>query len=276
MLGKVTFFLIILFLNGCTSKQKSTFSTWKEPVTGIEFVLIPKGSFLMGNLENKNNKSGSDIQHKVKISKDFWLGRMEVTREQWEKIMGDDEIHPEKPSPFHKSDTQYPIVNISFFDIQRFLERLNKLSQGHHFRLPTEAEWEYACRAGTTTPFSFGLKLTDSLANYNATIPSAYSTPGKYIGHPVPVGSYLSNQWGLCDMHGNVWEWVSDWYAPYSSEPATDPHGSSSGKFKVIRGGSWYFGAGNAWSSFRRTHEPGLWGFSIGFRVACEKAKQIF
>jgi len=271
MLRKITFILLIYFFNACASKQVKSFSIWKEPVTGMEFILIPKGSFLMGNHENDDKESSSEILHKVTISRDFWLARIEVTQKQWQLLMGNKEIHPEKPSPFHNANPQYPIVGVSYFDVQRYLKKLNELAQAYHFRLPSEAEWEYACRAGTTTPFSSGLNLSDSLANFNNEIPSTYSTQGKYIGHPVPVGSYPSNPWGLHDMHGNVWEWISDWYAPYSPEQATNPQGPPSGKQKVIRGGSWYFGARNAKSSSRRTHEPGLWGFSIGFRIVCEK-----
>ncbi len=227
MLRKAIFILSIFLLNACAGNHVQPFSHWTEPITGMEFVLIPGG----GSLE----------------SEDFWLASTEVTQEQWFRIMGNKELHPEKPSPFRNINKQYPIVSISYFDSQLYLEKLNKLSGKYHFRLPTEAEWEYACRAGTTTPFSYGEHISDSLVNF-----------GNNVGHPMPVGSYPPNPWGLFDMHGNVWEWVSDWYTPKSKE-------------KVIRGGSWYFGADNAKSSSRRSHEPGLWGFSIGFRIVCEK-----
>ena len=250
------------------SCQKKTILTLKEPVLGMEFVHISKGSFLMGASDiNDDSKS----IHKVNISRDFWLGKTEVTQIQWQKIMGNEEVHSEKPSPFRCVNPNYPIVSVSYFDVEIFLERLNQLSDEYYFRLPTEAEWEYACRAGTTTPFSYGLTLEDTLANFNAKIPSIYSSLGNYLEHPTPVGSYAPNQWGLYDMHGNVWEWVSDWYGPYSKEDATDPIGPKHGKEKVIRGGSWYFGADFAKSSSRRIHEPGLWGFSIGFRIVCKK-----
>lgn len=265
--------LIVLFAISSASCQKKQVPIIKEPVLGMEFVHIPKGSFQMGGNE-MNVDSISESTHKVNISGDFWLGRTEVTQEQWQKIMGDEEIHPEKPSPYRGVNPKYPMVCVSYFDIEKFHERLNQLSGEYHFRLPTEAEWEYACRAGTTTPFSYGLSLTDSLANFNAEEPSEYSALENFPGHPEPVGSYPPNHWGLYDMHGNVWEWVSDWYAPYSDEEVTNPKGPAYGKEKVIRGGSWYFGAGNAKSSSRRSHEPGLWGFSIGFRIVCEKASE--
>ena len=239
-----------------------------EPVLGMEFIRMEKGSFQMGDHEGKEE---SELLHKVKITRDFWLGKTEVTQGQWNKIMGDRELHPEKPSPFRNEDPDYPVVSISYFDIEAFLKKLNEQSNEYRFRLPTEAEWEYACRAGTQTPFSFGTRLCDSVANYNAEMESEYATPGNYLGHPAAVGSYAPNPWGLHDMHGNAWEWVSDWYAPYTTEDATDPTGPEVGKEKVIRGGSWYFGAGYARSSHRRTHEPQLWGFSIGFRIVCER-----
>ncbi len=203
----------------------------KEPILGMEFIHIPKGSFQMGDYEISDDSNFKSL-HKVNISRDFWLGRTEVTQDQWQEIMGNKEIHPEKPSPFRDVNPKYPIVSVSYLDIERFLERLNELSNGYHFRLPTEAEWEYACRAGTKTPYSYGLSLADTLANYNTQIPSNYSTLRDYLGHPEPVGKYAPNQWGLYDMHGNVWEWVSDWHNLYSKEEVTDPKGAMYGKKK--------------------------------------------
>ncbi|GLU44101.1 hypothetical protein Musp01_17250 [Muricauda sp. NBRC 101325] len=234
----------------------------------MEFVNIKKGSFLMGDHENLKE---SEILHEVSLTNDYWLGRTEVTQSQWEKIMGNKELHPEKPSPFRNVNPDFPIVGVSYFDVELFMTRLNDMSTEFQFRLPTEAEWEYACRAGTKTPFAFGSMLDDSIANYNAKTKSKYSKKGNFLGSPAPVGSYPPNQWGLFDMHGNVWEWVSDWYAPFTSNKVTNPTGPNAGQEKVIRGGSWYFGADNAKSSSRKTHAPDLWGFSIGFRLICEK-----
>ena len=270
MIKKVIFIFLITVLICCDCSQTESLAFWKEPLTGMEFVLIPKGSFLMGS-HLRDDTSSSGIPHKVTLSKDYWLARTEVTQHQWQIIMGDDEFHPKKPSPFRNTNPHYPIVSISYFDIQKFLKILNKKSKEITFRLPTEAEWEYACRAGTKTPFSTGFHISDAQANFNAEIASDYSILGNNIGHPLPIASYPPNSWRLHDMHGNVWEWVADWYAPYSSEHTFDPQGPQVGKKKVIRGGSWYFGANNATSSARRTHEPELWGFSIGFRIVCER-----
>jgi len=259
--------LAVIIFGGC---KKESSITLKEPVLNMEFVQISKGSFQMGETKIDSDSNSKPV-HQVTISKDFWLGRTEVTQNQWQQIMGNEEIHPEKPSPFRDVNPDYPVVGVSYFDVEKFLKRLNEQSTNYRFRLPTEAEWEYACRAGTTTPFANGPRLDDSLANFNAEVSSEYSSLGAFLEHPISVGSYTPNQWGLYDMHGNVWEWVSDWHAPYSENAITDPKGPSSGKEKILRGGSWYFGAENARSSHRRTHDPTLWGFSIGFRVVLEK-----
>lgn len=268
---KETFIFLFLVYAACNNKQPKSFLIWKEPVTEMEFVKIPKGSFYMGNPIADTNVSYSESQHLVIIPGDFWLGRMEVTQAEWQKVMGDEEPHPEKPSPFRNDNKNYPVVSISYFDVQIFLQKLEKVSPGNRFRLPTEAEWEYACRAGTITNFNTGMQISDSLANYNAEIISSYSSIGKYIGHPTPVGSYPPNQWGLYDMHGNVWEWVSDCYAPYTTNKEINPHDPQDDTLKIIRGGSWYFAADNARSYSRKIHPPQLWGFSIGFRIVREK-----
>ena len=264
-----SFFLIVITTSININKD---FTVLKEPVTGLEFVLIYKGSFYMGNPLDTNNIGGA-VPHIVTISNNFWLSRTEVTLEQWQKVMGKKEFHPEKPNPFSNENLRYPAVCVSYFDVQDFLKRLEELSPGYKFRLPTESEWEYACRAGTRTNFSFGNMLNDSLANYNAYYPSEFSVLGQNVEHPNPVASYPPNQWGLYDMHGNVWEWVSDYYAPYSGKNEVDPKGPQKGEGKVIRGGSWYFSADKARSYHRGCHKPNLWGFSIGFRIVCEKNK---
>ena len=271
MIKKDIYIFLFLVFPACNSNQPKPFLIWKEPVTEMEFVKISKGSFYMGNPVPKTDSSNSELLHLVTLTHEFWIGRMEVTCEQWQKVMGDEEPHPEKPSPFRNDNPKYPVVSKSYFDVQNFLQKLEKLSPGNRFRLPTEAEWEYACRAGTSMNFNTGMQISDSLANYNAEILSTYSSIGKYIGHPTPVGSYPPNPWGLYDMHGNVWEWVSDWYAPYSPERAINPQGPQSSTLKIIRGGSWYFAADNARSSTRGTHPPQLWGFSIGFRIVREE-----
>jgi len=266
-----TYFVLFLIFAACGSDGPEPFSHYTEPVTQMKFVLLPGGSFYMGNPSANPDSLNSEIRHLVTLTKDFWIASTEVTREEWQKVMGDEELHPGKPSPFTNDNPHYPVVCKSYYDVQNFLRRLGKLSPGNRFRLPTEAEWEYACRAGTSTNFSTGTHISDSFGNFNAKIPSAFAATGRYIGHPTPVGSYPPNPWGLYDMHGNVWEWVDDWFAPYSPNKTINPQGPPEGTLKLIRGGSWYFGADNARSCSRRTHEPGDWGYSIGFRIVCIK-----
>jgi formylglycine-generating enzyme required for sulfatase activity len=140
------------------------------------------------------------------------------------------------------------------------------------YRLPTEAEWEYACRAGTTGPFSTGETLTTEQANYNGQFPYT-GAAGEFRQRPTPVGSFPSNRWGLSDMHGNVWEWTADWYGAYAETASAniDPRGPQSGEKRVIRGGSWYFDANSARCALRYTHAPQDRGFSLGFRVAADR-----
>lgn len=261
--------IMLLLLLIATNALFAQIKSLKEPVLGMTFIQVKAGSFTMGTEDEKDSKA-----HKVTITKDYLLSNCEITLEQWQKIMGTKELHPDKPNPFRADHIHYPVVSISYNDIQEFLEKLNKQSAVYTFRLPTEAEWEYACRAGTVTRYNFGDTISDKQANYNAQIPFAYSLVGKKIDHPVAVGSYAPNAWGFYDMHGNVWEWVNDWYAPYSSDESIDPEGPDRAQLKVIRGGSFYFGASNATSAHRRTHDPATWGFSIGFRLVCEPVKE--
>ncbi len=262
---------MLILITACSVNKRVPFSHWTEPVTKTDFVYIPPGKFLMGNSESMNRSENADLIHSVEITRGFWMATIEITQAQWEKVMGKAEIHPEKPSPFWGINTKYPKVSISYYDVQEFLRKLNERSPGKHFRLPTEAEWEYACRAGTDTRFSFGNTLSDSIACFNAEIITDFSKFAMKPEHPRPVGSYAPNKWGLYDMHGNVFEWVSDWYAPYSSEEQINPKGPENGELKVISGGSWYFSAEKAQSFYRMTHAPSLWGISIGFRIAMDE-----
>lgn len=222
------------------------------------FVYLPPGRFRMGSPENEPGRREDETPHEVRLTRGFWIGSREVSQGEWDLVMGPGEPHPDKPSPFRAGDPRCPVLSVSYFDIQRFLARLAARSPGSRFRLPTEAEWEYACRAGTDSAFASGRALGAAQADIEA--------PGA-PGRPLPAGSYAPNAWGLFDMHGNAWEWTSDWYGPYAPGPATDPQGPASGTLKVIRGGSWAFDAANARSASRYTHPPQEWGYSLGFRV---------
>ena len=226
----------------------------------MELVLVPAGSFVMGSPPGETGREPIEAAHEVRLSRAFYLGRHEVTQAQWHRLLGT------RPSWFGDCGDGCPVERVSFHDAQRFVSRLSE-SSGERFRLPTEAEWEYACRAGGTTPFHTGENLTSDQANYDARGPYPGFPAGEFRGRPSPVGSFPPNAWGLHDMHGNVWEWTDDWHCPYPPGPATDPRGRCSTELRVIRGGSWAFDANSARCALRYTHRPQDSGFSIGFRV---------
>jgi formylglycine-generating enzyme required for sulfatase activity len=190
----------------------------------MEFVLIPTGEFVMGD---DRGADGEKPAHKVKITQPFYLGKYEVTQEQWEAVMG------HNPSQFKGPNN--PVERVSWHDCQTFLAKLNEKlgADGGEFSLPTEAQWEYACRAGTTTQYSFGDDFS-GIGDY------AWCG-GNSEGMPHPVGQKKPNAWGLHDMHGNVLEFCADWFSDdyYRNSPAEDPAGPDSGRDRMSRGGSW-------------------------------------
>jgi len=243
-----------------------------EPVTGMTLIELPAGRFTMGSGSSEIGRNADETIHDVEVTRPFLIGRYEVTQQEWRTVTGT------SPSYFSACGPRCPVENVTFFDVQQFLSKLNELAGRStesplQFRLPTEAEWEFACRAGTTGPFSTGENITTSEANYNGRFPYASFPAGEFRQRPTPVGSFPSNRWGLSDMHGNVWEWTADWYGAYADGGAAniDPHGPDSGDKRVIRGGSWYFDANSARCGLRYTHAPQDRGFSLGFRVAADR-----
>jgi len=214
----------------------------------LEIVLIPAGKFKMGSPESEKGRSFSEMQHEVTLTKPFYLGKFEVTQEQWEGVMGNN------PSSRTKG-AKLPVTGVSWKDCQEFIKKLNSKTSGG-YRLPTEAEWEYACRAGTSTAYSVGASLTNSDANIDGDSIKA-------------VGSYKPNAFGLYDMHGNVFEWCEDRYAPYPEGAGTDPKGPGTGTIRVLRGGSFNFHISSARSSIRDyDFAPTSRLYDIGFRLA--------
>jgi formylglycine-generating enzyme required for sulfatase activity len=201
---------------------------------GMTFVLIPAGQFTMGSPNNEADRHVDEQRHNVTLTQSFYAAVTEVTQEQWQAVMGSNPAH------FVKCGSQCPIERISWHEAQVFIKRLNALEKTDTYRLPTEAEWEYACRSGTRTAFNVGACLSSQQANYDGSIPMAGCTKGKYRQSPVKVAEFAPNAWGLYDMHGNVWEWCSDWYARGDAGQATDPQGPPKGRYRVIRGGAWY------------------------------------
>ena len=243
-----------LFLSGGASSAWAAEKVYTNSI-GMEFVLIPAGSFTMGADKNFENAGDDETpQHRVSISKPFYLGKFEVTQAQWTAVMGNN------PSNFKGRSN--PVEQVSWHDVQVFITRLNKQEGHSRYRLPTEAEWEYAARAGTTGAYSFG-DDADSLGRY-----AWYWDNSGEKTHP--IGQKEPNAWGLYDMHGNVWGWVQDWYGEryYASSPGTDPKGPSSGSDRVSRGGGWYYNAQYCRSAFRYYFTPGYRFSDNGFRLA--------
>ncbi|HEY8563588.1 MAG TPA: formylglycine-generating enzyme family protein [Pyrinomonadaceae bacterium] len=214
----------------------------------LDLIEVPAGSFLMGSADSETEKRINETpQHEVRI-KSFHLGKFPVTQKQWLALM---DSLPETDENFR--DESFPVVNVWLEKAIEFCARLSKIT-GEKFRLPSEAEWEYACRAGTTTPFSFGKTITTDLANFNGEQPFRETPRGEFRKRLTPVGSFPPNNFGLYDMHGNVWEWCADvWHEDYTDAPTDGSAWLSGGdqSYCVQRGGSWLDRAANCRSAFR-------------------------
>jgi formylglycine-generating enzyme required for sulfatase activity len=229
----------------------------------MNLVRIEPGSFLMGSSDKEEGHEDNEVQHRVKLTKPFYMAATTVTQKQWKAVMGTD------PSYF-KGET-LPVEQVSWGDAVSFCRKLSE-KEGKNYRLPTEAEWEYACRAGTTTPFNTGATISTGQANYNGNNTYGSGVKGAYRVKTTPVGSFKPNAWGLYDMHGNVWQWCSDIYAAYTGD-ATDPTGPDSNadhSSRVLRGGSWDDGPRNCRAAYRGGGAPGSRGGYIGFRVCLD------
>jgi len=223
-------------------------SRWIEPTTGMEFALLPAGEFLAGSPLSEPGHQDDETQHRARIDRPFYMATHEVTREQWATVMNAHGVAAD--------EKRLPQVNINWHEAQAFVDRLSS-GQRWRFRLPSETEWEYGCRAGTTTAYSTGQMLSTAEANYDGDGPLPGQVSGDNRRHATPVGSFAPNQWGLYDMHGNVWEWTND---AYDAER------------KVIRGGSWRFNADSARCALRYHHRPQDSGDSLGFRIVRDLA----
>jgi len=262
--------LATLVLVGCGigSRAPAPPDRWTEPVTGMEFVLLPAGSFDMG-LDHPPGDLRPAPVHRVRLSTPLYLGRFEVTQEQWRRVMGS------SPVQFPGCGESCPVETVSWYDVQEFLRRLDAADPGEHFRLPTEAEWEYACRAGSDSRYGSGVDtLSPDMANYDERIPFDGVAGDHFVGRPRPVGSFPPNAWGLYDLTGNVWEWTTDEYCPYPEGPATDPIARCGTDTVTIRGGSWAFSANAARCGRRYTHHRKDSGYSLGFRVVREVGRR--
>lgn len=239
---------------------------------------IASGTFTMGSPESEPARLPSEgPQTQVTISRGFLIGKHEVTQGEYLNVMGTN------PSVF-TGDLSLPVETVSWDDAMAYCGALTakernegRLPAGFVYRLPTEAEWEYACRAGTTTAFHFGEAMRSGTANFNGRyeyppcdgqIDSCYNPTGTYLGRTALIGNYTRNAWGLHDMHGSVWEWCEDWFAEnYSGGSVTDPQGPSAGEIRVVRGGSWDDNAFGCRSANRFSIYQDARSSVIGFRV---------
>ena len=258
--------LITYTTNACGNKQDPEVLT---NTLGMKFVLIPTGSFMMGSSEVYKTFGKAEFpQHSVKISNSFFLQTREITQSQWKSVMG---TEPWKGKKQIKTDCpNCPAVYLSYPEVQEFIKRLNQKEKTDRYRLPTEAEWEYACRAGTDTFYSFGddLKKLDTYAWH------AGNTNEKGETYAHEVGNKKPNSWGLYDMHGNVWELCSDWFDPeyYKDSPSRDPKGPQASKFgRTKRGGSYYFMPMALGSAIRFPAGDIKRSSDIGFRLVAEQ-----
>jgi len=228
--------------------------TFKNSI-GMEFVQIPAGSFDMGCSYGDSDCSNDEKpQHRVNITRAFYLGKYEVTQGQWRAVMGNN------PSSFSSCGDSCPVEKVSWDDVQEYIRRLNAKEGGNKYRLPTEAEWEYAARAGSRTRYYWGDSMDGAYAWYD----------GNSGSETHPVGQKKPNAFGLYDMTGNVWEWVQDWYDSgyYGRSASNDPIGADSGSSRVLRGGSWVYDGRRCRSSDRSSDTPVRRGSDLGFRLA--------
>ena len=232
-------------------------------IRGVEqrFRLIPSGTFLMGSPEGEKDRRDNEVQHLVHISEGFWLAETTVTQELYTVIIGQ--------NPSHFQGQTLPVERVSWHDCQDFIRELNRLTEAR-FGLPSEAQWEYACRAGTRTAFSFGDTIDSTQVNFNGNHPYR-SKKSEYRATTIAVTSLPANPWGLYEMHGNVWEWCEDWYGAYESRsqttPMIDPQGAVKGGDRVLRGGSWYGIGRDCRSADRDGNWPDFRYFDVGFRL---------
>ncbi len=218
---------------------------------GVEYAFryCPAGTFMMGSPSSEEGRSGDETQHRVTLTKGFWMLETQVTQKMWESVMGN--------NPSYFKGAQNPVEEVSWNDCQEFCKALSR-KLGGSIKLPTEAQWEYACRAGTTGAYAGDL---DAMAWYCGN--SGNKTP--------PVGTKQANAWGLYDMHGNVYEWCQDWFGDYPTNSVTDPTGPANGSNRVYRGGSWDNDAEFCRSALRCYNSPEYRSDRLGLRVLLEQ-----
>jgi len=224
------------------------------------FRWIRPGRFMMGSPKDEPERDDDERSHEVTLTNGFWMAETACAQELWEVVMG------ANPSDF--KGAKRPVERVSWDDCMGFIEKINVLIPGLDLRLPTEAEWEYSCRAGSATPFSFGDNITTDQVNYDGDFPYDNAPKGKNRGKTVDTKTFPCNDWGLYEMHGNVREWCSDWKGEYPEGKSVDPAGPDNGETRVMRGGGWSNLGRYVRSAFRFWLEPGSRWLNLGFRLA--------
>jgi formylglycine-generating enzyme required for sulfatase activity len=218
----------------------------------LEMILILGGSFEMGSPKNEKNRFDDEKVHDVTLTNSFYIGKHQITQDVWEMVMA--------YNPSQTLGKNFPVTDISWNECKNFIAKFNYLTK-ENCRLPTESEWEFACKAETNWAYSFGDNITPNDANY----------AGSKIGKIIPIGQYSPNNFGLYDMHGNVWEWCEDWYGDYPKKSSTNPKGIAEGKYRILRGGSFDYNEIYARSSARNFNFPFDRANDYGFRLALTK-----
>jgi formylglycine-generating enzyme required for sulfatase activity len=287
---------IMEFCNGSEWQSMATGNSEPQPQTpgeqftnslGMTFVRIPAGSFTMGSPPDEPERGSGEVQHKVTLTKSYYMQTTEVTNGQFVSFLNDINKRGPDGEPWFRTKSEsssshiqgdtgnyhvesgyedHPVIYVSWYGATAMAEWLST-KEAKNYRLPTEAEWEYAARAGTTTPFAFGNCLSTDHENYHGNYPLSGCSKGEYRGTTVITGSLSANPWGLYDVHGNVWEWVCDWYSAYSTTDVSDPTGPATGSNRVVRGGSWYDFARYCRSADRDRGDPDDAYNILGFRL---------
>ncbi|MTJ51315.1 SUMF1/EgtB/PvdOfamily nonheme iron enzyme [Anabaena sp. UHCC 0253] len=245
-----------------TNRRNSSAKYFEEDLGNgvkLEMVEIPGGTFLMGSPASETERDSDEGPQRRVTVPSFFMARYQLTQKQYQAIIGS--------NPARFKGENRPVEQVSWDDAVTFCQRLSQRT-GKNYRLPSEAQWEYACRAGTTTPFYFGESITPDLVNYDGNYPYASAPKGMYRKQTINVGSFPPNAFGLCDMHGNVWEWCLDaWVDNYNNAPTDGSAATSSTSFKLLRGGSWSSGASQCRSAARLSNSREIRFSTLGFRV---------
>jgi formylglycine-generating enzyme len=247
-----------------------------------DLALIEGGTFMMGSPDKEFGRDMDESVHQASLTS-FFIGKREVSFSAYDAFCA--ATGRTKPPDQYWGRGTRPVLGVSWFDAVAYCNWISDAQgldpaysisgyeavldpEAAGYRLPTEAEWEYACRAGTSTPFAFGEVLPAAFENFDGSFPYPRGSVGEFRARTIPIGSLKANPWGLYDMHGNVQEWCWDWYGTYPADPQDNPLGAESGIYRVARGGSWYSRAVESRSAFRDGHKPEDRSFRVGFRLA--------